>query len=165
MDHKDSVYTTYRSSLRAQRKNDGGRGRTGARKQNALKVAADRYGIPISKVKAIVRELDAANGITHEHPETYKFELAFMAIFQEAKARLGESPCVVCDVEYSSGLVRPRFPRKVDVGEGWMEELLTHKGLTVERFNGLPKQEDFFQLCSQCKIQSLTIESDKRKVA
>lgn len=68
------VYSSYRRTLKSLK--SGGRdSRAGARKQEARKRTADKYGIPISKVKDIVREQDAEHGITHEHPEAYLRQL------------------------------------------------------------------------------------------
>lgn len=160
MTDNKTVYDNYRASLRAQRKMDGGRGRTAARKQTALKLTADRYGIRIGEVKNIVREEDAKNGITHEHTENYNAEQAFLAVMEEAKRRLGESPCSFCNVDNSSGLVRPRFANKLDLGEDHMRDTLGRYGLRAQAFEGTPKLEDFIQLCYVCKLNNLGLTAE-----
>lgn len=157
-----AVYENYRASLRSQRKKDSGSGRTSARKQIALKVTADRYSIPMSAVKAIVRSEDAKAGLTHEHTEAYKLELAFGTAFAAAQAKLGESPCSHCNLAYESKLVRPRFANKLDSGELFMESTLARYELVALRFVGTPKVEDFIQLCYQCKLQNLGLTAAKR---
>jgi hypothetical protein len=156
-----AVYDNYRASLRAQRKADGGRGRSAARKQVALKVTADRYGIPIREVKALVRKLDEANGVTHEHTKQYSAELAFIDAYDLAKERLGDAPCSVCNIDHSSGLVRPRIANKLDLGEAWMADIVARAGGHAVYFSGTPKVQDFAQLCSQCKLHNLNRPTKK----
>lgn len=159
-----AVYSNYRASLRAQRRSDGAHGRTAARKQNALKLTADRYGIRIGEVKNIVRQEDAKNGITHEQPEDYRAELAFMAVMEEAKRAFGESPCSSCGADNSSGLVRPRFPNKLDLGEYHILDILHPYNLGAQEFEGTPKLSDFVQLCYLCKLSNLGLTVEKLAV-
>lgn len=70
--HKDStkaIYSNYRATLRAQPHTTSSR--AGARKQKALQITADRYHVPISEVKEIVRNLEEENGVIHEHDSGY----------------------------------------------------------------------------------------------
>lgn len=85
-DNTKAVYANYRNALKAQ--NRTAESRAGARKQNALKVSADRYKMPISEVKAIVRTYEAAAGITHEHTVDYLREVAFAELAAKAEAEL-----------------------------------------------------------------------------
>ena len=83
----NSVYTNYRRALKSHTRAVAPKGdffRASNRKQNALKLTADRYHIPVSQVKEIVREREAAEGITHEHPEEYKNLLAMDVAYNEA---------------------------------------------------------------------------------
>lgn len=162
MTDNQTIYANYRASLRAQRKQDGGRGRTAARKQTALKITADRYSIPMGHVKAIVREEDRKNGIGHEHPVPYKFELAFNEVFAAASLRLGDAPCEYCAIDHSSGLVRPRLRTLLDAGEARMLHILAREGLTASMVTEVPKVEDFIQLCNVCKLQLLGLELKNR---
>jgi len=59
-----SIYGGYRATLKGIYR--GPKTRAGARKQEALRITAERYKVPISTVKAIVREQDAKEGIVHE---------------------------------------------------------------------------------------------------
>lgn len=91
----ESIYGAYRLNLKALRK--AGPNRAGARKQVALKNTADRYHVPISLVKAIAREQDALNGITHEHDVNYQAELDLMKKAEALLAAHGNNPaCPEC---------------------------------------------------------------------
>lgn len=68
-DQTKAIYSNYRAALRAQPHTVSSR--AGERKQKALKITADRYHVPISKVKEIVRNLEEENGIVHEHDAGY----------------------------------------------------------------------------------------------
>lgn len=156
-----AVYDNYRASIRAQRKSSGGAGRTGNRKQVALKATADRYFIPISQVKGIVREGDLANGIIHEYTEPYKRELAFKASMDAAVLRIGDVPCSCCGTSAKSDVVRPRLATKLDVSEYHMERLLQFFGITAPRFQGVPQSEAFVQLCYNCKLVNLGVSRER----
>lgn len=56
-----SIYGGYRATLKGIHR--GAKTRAGARKQEALRITAERYKVPISTVKAIVREQEAQDGI------------------------------------------------------------------------------------------------------
>lgn len=91
----ESIYGSYRLNLKALRK--AGPQRAAARKQVALKNTADRYRVPISLVKAIAREQDALNGITHEHDVNYQAELDLMKKAETLLAAHGDNPaCPSC---------------------------------------------------------------------
>lgn len=55
-DQTTAIYNNYRAALRAQPHTVASR--AGARKQKALQITADRYHVPISEVKEIVRSLE-----------------------------------------------------------------------------------------------------------
>jgi len=59
-----SIYGGYRATLKSIHR--GPNTRAGSRKQEALRITAERYKVPISTVKAIVREQEAQEGIVHE---------------------------------------------------------------------------------------------------
>src|SRR5690606_36400051 len=90
------IDSSYRRTLKSLK--PGGRdSRAGARKQEARQRTADKYGIPISKVKDIVRELDAENGITHEHPTAYMLQFERDQIRAEWNAAFtDETACAGC---------------------------------------------------------------------
>lgn len=155
MEDKESIYANYRASIRSQRASDGGNGLTSVRKQKALKVTADRYNLPMGRVKVIVREEDAKRGITHRFPGHPTPKQAFEHIFNTALMKFGKAPCQSCGIDHSSGLVRPRFVNKLDAGEAHMERILVQAGLKAPYFTGLPKNEDFVQLCYTCKLHNL----------
>jgi len=87
--HK-AIYDNYRASIRAQRQADSGRGRTGTRKQRAREQISERYHVPISVVKNIVREYDERNGVTHEHDSGYLKDLEFVRQAEALIAAHGE---------------------------------------------------------------------------
>lgn len=68
-DQTKAIYSNYRAALRAQPHTVSSR--AGERKQKALKITADRYHVPISKVKEIVRNLEEENKISHDHDPNY----------------------------------------------------------------------------------------------
>lgn len=56
-----SIYRAYRATLRGIRGD-----RAGARKQRAREIVADRYKLPISALKELVRKHDGIAGVAHE---------------------------------------------------------------------------------------------------
>jgi hypothetical protein len=96
---EQSIYGEYRSVLRSIKQQPGNRNsRAADRKQQALKIVADRKHIRISEVKNIVRAGDAAKGITHEHTENYLEELRVENLLKEIQAEILINPadCSVC---------------------------------------------------------------------
>lgn len=63
--HEAAVYSSYRRTLKSLSSGGNRNSRAGARKQQARVLTAERYKVPISQVKAIVRNHEAAQGITH----------------------------------------------------------------------------------------------------
>lgn len=110
-DNTNAVYANYRSALKASHAP-----RSGARKQDALTVTADRYKMPISEVKAIVRAADEAAGVTHSHTENYLRELAFAERAAKAQNTLpqdqidavGHMFCVKCRTTDENLLIEVR---------------------------------------------------------
>lgn len=91
------VYNNYRSALRSFPHTAGSR--AGERKQRARVLTSTRYNLPISKVKEIVREQDAPNGITHEHDVNYYKKLEFQETAQGMLDAHGDSDvCPTCNV-------------------------------------------------------------------
>lgn len=82
-DNSKAVYANYRNALKASHAP-----RAAARKQDALKVTSDRYKLPISEVKEIVRASELEAGITHEHTPDYLREQAFAGLAAKAEAEL-----------------------------------------------------------------------------
>lgn len=109
-----AIYANYRNALKAERKN--GAIRAGARKQNALRVTARRYKVAISEVKNIVRAAEADFGITHDHPEQYVKEQAFLSRARYAEKILkkravqdhGKIACVHCGTHSVENVVEAR---------------------------------------------------------
>lgn len=151
----ETIYAKYRSTLRGLRKSEGSFGRTAARKQAALKATADQFGVRIGEVKNIVRELDAKNGITHEHPKTYNQYLDFELAFKEAVARLGNAPCEICNLDGSNSLVRPRLLDRLDPQEYHMQDFLRRQEVLGKNHDGKFNADDFHQLCYLCKLERL----------
>lgn len=73
-----SAYNCYRATLRSLNSHDGQLERVGARKQEALRIASKRYHIPMGALKTIIREMDEAKGIKHDHPESYLLHLTYL---------------------------------------------------------------------------------------
>lgn len=68
-DNTQAIYNNYRAALRSMPHTAGSR--AGERKQRALKLTADRYHVPVSEVKEIVRSLDEVNGVSHDQDPNY----------------------------------------------------------------------------------------------
>lgn len=68
-DQTKAIYSNYRAVLRGQPHTVSSR--AGERKQKALQITADRYHVPISKVKEIVRKLEEENKISHDQDPNY----------------------------------------------------------------------------------------------
>lgn len=57
---ENAIYKNYRAALRSNRSTQM---RAPEARQNALKVTADRYHVPISVVKSVVRKSDETPGV------------------------------------------------------------------------------------------------------
>ena len=101
----EAAYSCYRAVIGVKRNLQSGE-RAGARKQEALKIASDRYRIPMGQLK---------RGIVHEHTESYKRELAFLEEAGELeKQNIGV--CRECKGERDSGdFPDPEYFREVRV--------------------------------------------------
>jgi hypothetical protein len=118
-DQTQAIYNNYRAALRSMPHTAGSR--AGERKQRALKLTSDRYHTPISEVKAIVRNLEEANGIIHEQDPNYVAARQMQEAHQEATDRLiteqrtaagdpGRAPsCDTCGDDDERALVRVRL--------------------------------------------------------
>jgi len=105
------VYNHYRLVLKNLR---GGRAST--RKQRARVLTSERYHLPISQVKQVVRDFDEKNGVTHEHPVSYLRQLEADKLVSEAQAEYDANP-VPCHCG-STELVRARLnPFEVEIHE------------------------------------------------
>lgn len=127
---ENRIYASYRSTLAALRKSSNSRNsRTAARKQDALRITADRYKVRISEVKAIIRTYEAIEGITHEHTITYLKVLEFN---RQADALLAARPTNQANVcpnadngEEHDDSVRVRLDTYLHEKEGEYVPLLT----------------------------------------
>lgn len=118
-DQTKAIYSNYRAALRAQPHTVSSR--AGERKQKALQITADRYHVPISEVKEIVRNLEAENGVSHEHDSGYLKKLQieaeadlaaerFMAAQLEATGDPNHAPiCTTCGTSAEEDIVRIRL--------------------------------------------------------
>lgn len=90
-----TVYSAYRMTLRGLRKS--GPQRAGARKQRAREIVSERYKLPISQVKSIVRKFDEEIQLVREHDPAYLMELKYRQEADELFAAHGNSPsCPHC---------------------------------------------------------------------
>lgn len=113
----DRVYNSYRTVLRASNSVPGGRNsRVAARKQAARVATSERYKLPISQVKQIVREKDAENGIVHDQPEAYLDELKLKKRFADVQDAYDANP-VGCRCG-SHELVRVRVDTRIHAQDG-----------------------------------------------
>lgn len=114
---EDRVYNNYRTVLRNANKNAGSRdSRVAARKQAARVATSDRYKLPISQVKQIVREKDAENGIGHDQPEAYLDEMKLTKRFTDVQDAYDANP-VGCRCG-SHELVRVRVNARIHAQDG-----------------------------------------------
>lgn len=121
-DNSKAIYSNYRSALRAARIAAGrdSSTRAGGRKQAALQVTADRYHLPISEVKKIVKNLEEVNGVTHEKDSGYLEQVAFDEALAQAEENFRKDQfgvtgkanhaliCTSCGTSFESKLVRVR---------------------------------------------------------
>lgn len=105
------VYSSYRLVLRNLRKSNicNPNTRTGARKQEALKMVSDSRKLPISAVKSIVRKEDEINNVTHEHTGTYALDLHISNMLKDAQAQydLNPQPCSCGNTEDVKARLNP----------------------------------------------------------
>lgn len=121
---EDRVYNNYRTVLRDSNRNAGSRdSRVAARKQAARVATADRYKLPISQVKQIVREKDAENGIVHAQPAAYTEKLAVEEKFAAVQAEYDANP-VGCRCG-SHELVHVRMNARIYAQDGRMIPFLS----------------------------------------
>lgn len=112
-EHNDErIYRAYRLTLKSQPR--GASTRAAARKQKSREIVAERYKLPISRVKQIVREFDAIHGITHDQNPAEVFTRACHEAIAAAQAWLEEFPepkrCTYCAESESDELpIRDRF--------------------------------------------------------
>jgi nitrate/TMAO reductase-like tetraheme cytochrome c subunit len=135
---EQAVYNNYRAALRSLRQanSQNHNSRAGGRKQIALQLTSDRYHVPVSEVKEIVRKLDEANGITHEQDPSYlharAYEAARIAAAEtreaEHRAEFGigvPHSCDECNTTDSEKLIRiRRNPETPYSGTNWEFEVL-----------------------------------------
>lgn len=108
----ETIYSAYRLALKGQPR--GASTRAAARKQKARKIIAERYKLPISRVKQIVREFDELNGITHEQNPAEVFMRACSLAMAETREALENSAeperCPHCGESEADDLpMRDRF--------------------------------------------------------
>lgn len=102
------VYNSYRNVYtdlrhRPHRPSSSTHNRCGADRQKAREITADRYKLPISEVKEIVKRHDELNGVTHEAPvephwmtAAWKIEEMQVAIRNDANFSL--EVCSMCGI-------------------------------------------------------------------
>lgn len=127
-DQTKAIYSNYRAALRAQPHTVSSR--AGERKQKALQITADRYHVPISKVKEIVRELEKENSISHDHDPNYLKNIEREAAADAAATEFWEAQleitgdlnlppmCTTCGVSEESAIVRVRVNEVHEVATG-----------------------------------------------
>lgn len=77
------VYNNYRAALTAQVG-----GMAADRRQRARQLTVERYNVPYTEVKRIVKSMDEAHGVTHEYGQDYLVHLKV----EEAQAAFDASP-------------------------------------------------------------------------
>lgn len=100
----EAAYGAYRLTLR---KSSGNRaeGRSGSRKQSALKIVSERYHIPVGELKRAIRSMDEERGIGHEHTAAYQQRLDYqLAAAELEKQNTGK--CPLCDDRRDSWTLR-----------------------------------------------------------
>lgn len=90
-----AAFSSYRAYLKSISKNRAD-GRSGSRKQSALRVVSERYQIPIGKLKRFVQTMEAERGIVHEHTESYERQLAYQKAAEELE-KTNTGACPLCD--------------------------------------------------------------------
>lgn len=95
----EAAYSAYRAALRAARKRAATAGedsRAGGRKQAALKIASQRYRIPMGELKVLIRAIEKQHGISHEHPAAYQRWVDYWAEGSELEEK-NTGHCPICD--------------------------------------------------------------------
>lgn len=117
-DQTKAIYSNYRAALRGQPHTASSR--AGERKQKALQITADRYHVPISKVKEIVRTLEEKNKISHDQDPNYVRKLEREAAADAAATRFMakqakitgnadlDPMCTICGTSAEEDIVRIR---------------------------------------------------------
>lgn len=118
-DNTQAIYNNYRAALRSMPHTAGSR--AGERKQRALKLTADRYHVPVSEVKEIVRSLDEVNGVSHDQDPNYLRKLERAQLHAKAteemiaaqRETLGDPEaapsCTTCGRSDDTSMVAVRF--------------------------------------------------------
>lgn len=95
----EAAYSAYRAALKASRKRAAAAvedSRAGARKQAALKIASQRYRIPMGELKVLIRAIEKRHGISHEHPVAYQEWVNYWAAATELEKQ-NTGHCPICD--------------------------------------------------------------------
>lgn len=126
---EQSIYHNYRNALKSFRANSHGSSeRASERKQRALKVTSERYGVPLGEIKNIVRVHEIESGITHEHPANYKLLLDVDEkchdLYEDFTHPIQR--CTTCFTEQDGQAIRYRIDQK-----DWRE--LTVQDITITR--------------------------------
>lgn len=79
-----AVYSSYRRTLKSLSQGGNRNSRAGERKRRARVITSERYRLPISTVKLIVRKHEAERGITHEPTANLIERRRLEAIYEDA---------------------------------------------------------------------------------
>ncbi len=90
-----AAFSSYRAYLKSLSKNRAD-GRSGPRKQSALRVVSERYRIPIGQLKRLVQAMEEECGIVHSHTESYERELVYRKRAAELE-KTNTGACPLCD--------------------------------------------------------------------
>lgn len=158
--NENAIYESFRRVLKNLRASSNSRdSRTGERKQIALKQTADRYKVRVRDVKAIVRKLDAENGITREQPEEYKKSHAFKVAHENFVDNYSGTPaCVVCNVTDEKD-VRARlrdflYPYEYESILRVFPESVIDETKNRNYLEADPSEWVFDMICFTCRLQS-----------
>lgn len=105
----EAAYSAYRATLRAARKRAAATAedsRAGARKQAALKIASQRYRIPMGELKVLIRAIEKRHGISHEHPAAYQEWVDYWTAAAELEKQ-NTGHCPVCDDRRDRWILQP----------------------------------------------------------
>lgn len=105
----EAAYSAYRAALKAARKRAAAAeedSRAGARKQAALKIASQRYRIPMGELKVLIRAIEKQHGISHEHPAAYQRWADYWAEAADLEKQ-NTGHCPICDDRRDRWILQP----------------------------------------------------------
>lgn len=121
--HEAAIYSSYRRTLKSLSTGGSRNSRAGARKQQARVLTAERYKVPISTVKNIVKAKDEERGIIHAPTanliERRRIEELYGKALDRADLANPERNCTHCggspedELQFPDGNTGLRGPAKV----------------------------------------------------